>query len=440
MRLLRFQYIKCQLAALKDTHRNDIRYALNNLPNSLDETYNRILKGIPQGKQKYAHRMLQCVAESIRPLRVEELAYISAIQFDAEPLPHYHTTWRPRNPEDKVLSICSSLVTIVDMDSSRVVRFSHFSVREYLSSQRLAEAEERLSRFHILSDSAHMTLTEASLSVLLALDGTVDRDSMTNFPLASYAAQYWVDHVWHHDISSRIQDAMRCLFDPDKPHFAIWVWLHDVDRSFLGTMFTARPSPPEASPLYYASLLGFPSLVEHLLIIHPVDINSRGGCYSTPLHAAIVKGNIDILRLLLRHGADVATLNNDGQSPLHEASQRGHLDVIGLLLDDHSDVNSQNCEKLTPLMLASERGELEAARVLLRRGASVDFSLTRASQHGHLEVVRLLLQNGATVDSHSNRGWTPLMVASQMDILKSCVCYSRTVRLSTSVVMTAGLH
>ena len=165
------------------------------MPKGLDETYDRILKGIPQEKQDYAQCLLKCVAVSIRPLRVEELADVLAIEFEAEELPRYHMDWRPDDSEEEVLSICSSLITIVDMDGSQVVRFSHFSVKEYLTSQRLADAGKGLSEYHILSHSAHTILAKASLSVLLALDDQVDKDSMKNYPLAVYAARYWVEHA-----------------------------------------------------------------------------------------------------------------------------------------------------------------------------------------------------------------------------------------------------
>jgi len=49
---------------------------------------------------------------------VEELADILAIEFEAGELPQYHMDWRLDNPEDEVLSMCSSLITIVDIDGS----------------------------------------------------------------------------------------------------------------------------------------------------------------------------------------------------------------------------------------------------------------------------------------------------------------------------------
>jgi hypothetical protein len=165
------------------------------LPESLDETYERILLGIARERQKYAQRLLHCLAVSIRPLRVEELAEILAINFDAGTLPKYDVNLRPEYSEEAVLLACSSLITIVTVDGSRVAQFSHYSVKEYLTSERLANAGKHLSLHHILPNSAHTILAEACLSVLLALDGQVDKESVINSPLTIYAARYWVDHA-----------------------------------------------------------------------------------------------------------------------------------------------------------------------------------------------------------------------------------------------------
>jgi len=351
---------------------------------------------------------------------VEELADILAIEFEAEELPRYHMNWRPDNSEEEVLSICSSLITIVDIDGSRVVRFSHFSVKEYLTSERLANAGKGLSQYHILPDLAHAILAEASLSVLLALEDQADKDTMKNFPLAIYAARYWVDHAQVHSVSPTIKDGMERLFDPKMPYFATWVWIHDIDHPFREIMFAAHPSPPDGTPLYYATLCGFRDLVEHLIITYPRDINAKGGFDSTALHAAVIKGNVDIVALLLEHGADMTTWNRNNWSPLYEAARRGHLDVIRLLLYHHADVNSRTGKERTPLFAASQEGELEVTQALLQHGAAVDprdkdswTPLMLASQNGHLDVVRLLLENGATVDSREDNGWNSLMAASQ---------------------------
>ena len=296
---------------------------LNDLPKTLDETYGRTLLAIDEEKREYAQRLFRCLTVSVRPLRVEELAEILAVQFFKEDLPTFNAAWRPENAEDAVISACSSLITIVGRPGSQVVQFSHFSIKEFLTSERLATAEERLSYYHILPESAHTVLSHAGLSVLLQLDDKIDRNTIAQFPLAPYAARYWVDHAQFTNVSSHIQEAMEHLFNPEKPHFAAWVWLCDIDRHWIGPMSKIHPMRPEAMPLYYASLCGIRSLAEHLIITHPHDVNSRGGFHTTPLHAAAFKGHLGIASLLLENSADPNSRDDLGKAPLHRVSQGG---------------------------------------------------------------------------------------------------------------------
>src|SRR6266851_9656429 len=268
----RFRWIVCQLEALRRCFPFAIRRTLDDLPRSLDETYDRILLGIAHERQEYAQRLFHCLSVSFRPLRVEELAEILSIQFDAGAVPNYDANWRAENPEEAVLSACSTLITIVDVDGARIVQFSHFSVEEYLTSERLANAGEHLSRYHILPRSAHTILAQASLGALLSLDDKVDKTSMNNFPLAIYAARYWVDHAQFDNVSSSIKEQCSDSLTPPNrtlPHGCGYT----ISTTHLGKSCSqpAHPTPPEAVPLYYATLCGFRGVVEHLIVIRPQD-------------------------------------------------------------------------------------------------------------------------------------------------------------------------
>src|SRR5260370_36349220 len=300
----RFRWVVCQIDCLCHCFPASIRSVLADLPEGLDETYERAVLGIDKQKRKYAQRLFQCLLVSIRPLRVEELAEIFAVQFDGTATPLFNKNFRPADAGEAVLSACSSLIAIVDKGGHRIVQIAHFSVKEYLTSERLATTEERLSYYHILPEPAHTVLAHASLSVLLQLDDEIDRDTMSDFPLAAYAARYWVDHAQFRDVSSHIQEVIEHLFDPSRPHFMAWVWLYDIDRNWIKPMSTTHPTRPEAVPLYYASLCGFGSLVEHLITAHSSDVNGRGGSHTTALHAAAVKGHLEVASVLLNSGAD----------------------------------------------------------------------------------------------------------------------------------------
>jgi hypothetical protein len=288
----------CQLEVLRHCFPSSVRRILEELPESLDETYERILREIRKPNQGHARRLLQCLVAAVRPLQVEELAEILAFDFDAEGVPKLNLGWRWKNQEEAVMSACSSLVMIVNDGDSRVVQFSHFSVKEFLTANRLADPIRDVSSYYIRLGAAHTILARASLGVLLRLDDHVDRDSIKNFPLARYAAQYWPTHARFENALSWIKDGMECLFDADRPHFATWLWIYNEDRSGR-SMPGMCPEKPEAVPLYYATMLGFRDLAEHLIGKHPEHVNATGGWEVTSMHVAARAGHADICHYYL---------------------------------------------------------------------------------------------------------------------------------------------
>ena len=188
-----------------------VRRSMNELPDSLDETYDRVLKEIRQTNRGHVHRLLQCLSVAIRPLHVDELVAILTFNLDAieGEIPTLDADSRPEDQEQELLSACPSLITIVDSYNSRVVRCSHFSLKEFLTSDRLATSNEDISRCHIFSDAAHTTLAQASLADL-RLDDYINR-SNARHPLANYAAKYWVSHAQFRNVSPCLMHTIKTL-------------------------------------------------------------------------------------------------------------------------------------------------------------------------------------------------------------------------------------
>jgi hypothetical protein len=409
----------CQLELLRQCFPPSVPRILEELPVSLDETYERILREIRKPNQGHAHRLLQCLVAAVRPLRVEELAEVLAFDFNTGGMPKLNLSWRWEDQEEAVMSACSSLVTIVKDGDSRVVQFSHFSVKEFLTADRLAEPIRDVTRYHIRLEAAHTILAQACLGVLLRLDDRVDRDSIKSFPLALYAAEYWPRHARVENVSSRIKEAMKCLFDADKSHFATWLWICNKDRGEQ-SMATACPEKPEAVPLYYAARLGFRDLAEHLIAKHPEHVNASGGIEVTPMHAAASAGHANILSLLTEHGADVNGRGIYGYTPLHRASRNANLEAGQFLLDRGADIGARSSSDATALMCAATRGDVEFARMLLERGALIDVwdlygwtALHYTAIHRKIQVARLLLEHGADANARDESGETPSQMRSR---------------------------
>jgi ankyrin repeat protein len=391
---------------------------LAGLPETLDETYERILQEIPKSNQVYAHRLLQCLTVAVRPLRVDELAEVLAVDFTtSEGIPKLNESLRWEDQEQAVLSACSSLIAVVDDedDDSRVVQFSHFSVKEFLTSDRLATSKIDASRYHhILLEPAHTIMAQACLGVLLRFDSHTDKTTIKNFPLARYAADHFGKHADFEDVLSHIRDGVDVLLDADKSHFAAWLWI-------LPGRFGEHPQQPKVTPLHHVAGRGFRSLVDYLISRRPEDVNLNGE-HGTPLHAALYGMHGNVAQLLLGHCVDVDVRDSDERTPLHLAAYHGLLGITRALIERNADINARDKHGRTPLYRimantypTSEKIFLDVAEFLLEHGADADAkgnddstALHAASFHGGVKAVQFMLEHGANIHVRDKQGQTPL--------------------------------
>ena len=418
----RFRWVFCQLETLRQCLPQSVLRTLNELPESLDDTYERLMTNIKRANQAHAYRMLQCLAVAIRPLRVAELAELLAFDFDVAEgeMPKLKPNWRWEDHEQAILSTCSSLVTVVPNDESPIVQFSHFSVKEFLMSDRLATSKRDISQYHISLEDAHTLLTRASLAILFR-DPIVN--SSDSAPLAEYGAEHWVTHAQVKNVASRVRNGMQRLFDPDRPYFKAWVRLYNIDHYH----FSLNPPDPElvARPLYYAALGGFHEQVEDLTFKYPQCAKARGGLRGTALHSASFEGHLQVVRHLLRHGVDVNVRNTEDDTPLLFASWNGHQEVVQCLLDHEANLDLQNKHLQSPLILAAYSGHVDVIRLLLDHNVDVNSQNDsgRTPLHNAIrctrfkadrpQMVRLLLKHGANVNARNKKLRTPLHLVSK---------------------------
>ena len=443
----RFRWVYCQLERLRHCLAPSVRRTLDDLPDTLDETYSRVLREIAKENRYHAYRLLQCLTVAIRPLHVEELAEVLAVDFNAGGVPTLDVDLRWEDQERAIMVACSSLVAIVKDRRSRIVQLSHSSVKEFLTSARLAALEDG-SYYHIDPKTAHTVMAQACLAVLLRLDYNIDEGSMKSFPLAHYATTHFDSHAEFGNVISQMEDGIDYLLDGEKPHLSAWLWARDP-----WWKRTLTPRPLKAVPLYSVAEYGLPGMVQHLISKHPQDVNARSGRYGTPFYAAVAEGHVKVTQLLLAHCVDMDVWEIDGQTPLHLASWRGHFDMVQWLLESDIDVNGRLKDRRTPLHpkmpreldkfapklpvrntdvrtrdnychtplhLALRGGHCDIMRLLLKHGADVDVKdtnhstpLHEASFRSNVEAVDLLLKSGANVDMQNSQGETPLHLASR---------------------------
>ncbi|KAH9027734.1 hypothetical protein EDB85DRAFT_2276618 [Lactarius pseudohatsudake] len=393
-----FRWVYCQLDALRRCLPANIQHALNRLPETLDGTYERTLSDIPEEKWEHAHRLFQCLIASNRPLRVEELAEVLAIEFGTEGSAHLETGWRLEEAEEAVLSTCSTLIMVVDNDDynydnngSRIVQFSHFSVQEFLTSSRLTGSRPNISRYHVPLGPSHMILAQACLSALLRVDDSTDEENILHFPLAMYAANHWYVHILEENMNARIQEDIRSLFDLGKPHYAVWTWIRNASygasRQWMD--IRVRPSQLAAPPLFYAAIFGLRDLVIDLVATRPQDINATHIREGPPLLSAVLYGHLEIAKLLIEHGAHASIGINylfTRRTPLGEISAKGYLELVKLLLKHGAQTEDRWTEASSGALAAALRHDYGTAMSDLS-----DKELIRAKR----KVIHLLITHGA---------------------------------------------
>jgi ankyrin repeat protein len=320
------------------------------------------LREIKEAKWKYAHRILQFVAVASRPLHVKEVAELFAFDFETGSIPEFDEDCRPEDPADEVLSACSTLPSIVDGGSllGDITQFSHFSVKEFLTSTRLAEVTDTIPRrYHISMTPAHTLAAQSCLSILLHLNkDVITCNSLKDFPLAEYAAERWVDHARFEDVSRYVEDGIKQLFDPSKPHLAVCVWICDPDVSTWEQEERGeRPLPLRQTSLHCAAFWGLYSTLKWLIIELSENVHSqRSTDNATPLHLASRSGNVDIASMLIECGADLTAQSKGGRTVLHLASLSGSVDIARMLIERGADPTAQSEGQQTALRLALQEG------------------------------------------------------------------------------------
>ncbi len=424
----------------------------------MDDTYARILCNIDERHYQYAFKILQWLAYSARPLKLTEIAEVVAINVEEDP--RFDPDKRLLDPRD-ILRICFSLISLEDQklshwdneDNTVIVRLAHFSVKEYLFSERILQGKAK--RYRIEDISANQLISYDCIAYLLQLDNLIllNNQVLTRFPLAIYAAQYWTQHARVVERYSGFDPYLATeLFLSKGFGLLNWIRLSDPDEKHGGQSLRKHPSII-CSPLYYASMAGLYELVQ-ILLENEVDVNTQGGKYGNALQAASYKGYDRIVQtlletkviinkkggeysttllaasrwghdkvvlMLLEKGANVYAKDQFYGNALHTASKWGHETVVQILLKRGTDVNAQNGKYGNALQAASYRGHDRVVQMLLEKGADVNAqggeystALHAASRWGHDKVVQILLEKGADVNTQVGEHGNALYAASEL--------------------------
>ncbi|KAJ6565903.1 hypothetical protein DFH09DRAFT_1034733 [Mycena vulgaris] len=404
-----FRWVSCQLDDLRKCLVRDLQVTLNNLPPTLDATYKRILSRIHTTNRPHARRLFNWLAFSFRPLHVEELAQVLAINFIDDANATFEKDYIEPDAREAISRVCLSLVHITP---DGTVQLAHFSVKEFFLSERI-QSMPSVSLFRIEAEVAHTIIGTSCLAYLLWVSSmdVIPNDmaeTKRQHPLADYSVHQYAVHAQFNHVSDNVRDMLGSLFIEDSPQWIFWV-SHKV----------ASHVKLPGSPLYWAAELGFLPIVP-LLLERGADVNAQGGTCGNALGAASDRGHLRLARLLLERGADVNAQGRGCGNALQAASKGGHLDVAQLLLERGADIDAQGGYYANALQAASQGGHLDLVQLLLGHGADTNAqggiygnALQAASQGGHFGVTQLLLEHRADANAQGGEFVNALQAASQ---------------------------
>ena len=300
-----------------------------------------------------------------------------------------------------------------------VLRIAHFSVQEYLESNRIHE--QNSVRFAIKCPEAHTDIGRLCLIYLQepALSkGKLDEVKLKEFPLAHYAATYWIDHYRASDRTSSLDPLVLELFQ-NRRTCLTWASIHGAEHPNPSMMRHQLKISDIGPTVYYLSLLGLTGPLQTLMYKHSESadeitdvVNANGGFYGSALQAASFSGYDEVVQVLLDAKADVNANGGYRGCALLVASENGHEKIVQMLLDAKADLNIEGSVWPSAIESALLHYQYKAVQMLLVAGARVPSTdsfqlyelLKVASESGNEKAVQILLEKGVMVNANDVGG------------------------------------
>jgi ankyrin repeat protein len=398
-----------QLESLSKCHNKlAIEKALDDLPDTLNGTYSRIMDTVKSSRHcREAVSILQMLLWSSDSMLTID-GFNDAIVVQPDLTPAFDKANRLFDLSS-IISICSGLVLLMRIDDTALLSlcFAHSSVKDFLLSPEVpppfkSQLEERVARLAIL---------RTCFAYLQCLDW--DFDDVVEFTREHQFA-VCANNIWPRQA--------RALEATDDEALALIIGFleSDLQRSTPFFRFTyprIAPSGQEWCALYVAATEGLVRSCRHLIerelasarsLTQPDDL--MGGSTLEAKDAGTSNGS-DIRNIIGRISAAAPShsLQFRLDNALVTASLNGHDDIVRDLLHHGASASAiDQCNFLTPpggsaLLAAAEYGHLEVVKMLVKAGASINHlvpgvfgtPLYAASKLGHVSVVEFLTEQKA---------------------------------------------
>jgi len=318
-------------------------------------------------KTKLAMTTLMWICHSERPLRVDELCHVLAVEIGST---YFNNDNVPAT--ETLLSCCQGLV-VLDKEAS-IFRLIHHTLGEYLCAH-----GSLFPRAQSLMAETCLTYLNSDQSKAFPAKPQPDLSSM---PFLKYCSRYWGTHAkW--ELSDHARSLAMGLLDQYGNHVAA----NSLFEQILDPYGSHKVNAPSLfTGLHCASFFGIVDIMSGLLGTGDCDANRGDSGGIVPLAWAARGGQEQAVELLLGlEAVDPDKLDNDGNTPLWWAAANGHRSVVKRLLD-RGDVNPDkpNNEGLTPLFGAAAEGHQSVVKLLLDRK---DVNPDKVDKHGNTPLL-----------------------------------------------------
>ena len=383
---------------------SEIRKTLHDLVKSTDVFYdgfmNRIRETLNKIDQKAAFDTFATLSCAQRNLTLKETQILVAI--DPE-----ETEYDPDSEydEESLLDYTKNLVSIADYQEDGITvteaRLFHSTFDIYLQENRaklFGDPHSEIAR-KCLTYLQFDELTEP-LGYLSAFDHL-----KTKYPLVTYAAQFWGDHIRLADSDNGLTDmAVTYMSDPKRVTACMQLaWCAQTRNAYVEWDLDF---PKGVSNLHLCAWAGLTKCIEIICEEEEdPDVEEANFC-QTPLMLACRRANVDIVKQLLKLKADPNRTDSRGRTALVEAIEHKRDEIVDILLKDgrismNATYTIERTEHIrrTALMIAASKNHAAVIKVLLRQ-PNIDVNaqdpdgktaLILAADLGFGEIVQVLL-------------------------------------------------
>ena len=331
---------------------------------------------------------------------------------------------------DKAKRVLNRLLMQEKKETDRKWRLYHVLAEIFKAQNRLPEAEKYAKRAYIgreksLEKGNRLVLQSVGLLIEIyeqqgetetaeafkkvyrsesALSGQ-PRFSRDRTDVGSYRSGSMISHQSRPgSVSTNREDA---ILNKSRVRWAPDAW---VDASSINA-----PTKSGETPMIAAIVTGDDELVR-LMLQRGADVEARCADRVTPLMHAISHGYNSIAELLLSHGAQVDAPTS-GWTPLHKATDLVNISMVSTLLAHGADIEAKS-----PKDFSSRKHPLGVLKPPKIDDSDDDHSssndkgwttLLRAACNGEQKMVHLLLAKGADIEARNPSNGTPLICACE---------------------------